>query len=298
MRRVGTKRRTVPWRDWGQRIWKWLQALRKPKKRRSQIRLGKAAQKKRQARPLFSSQAASRLRATVQVNGNLVCNMLFLALIGWALIWFFVSDQFYVGQIEVVGNERVSIEAIRSASGLQDYNIFWVNARQAAAQIVQALPPVQEVRVQYGLPNVVKLVITEQGNQVMWQIAGNRYWVDQDGQLHPAGAEAKPSILVQDIRPNLPDRVDPQAVAGAIELIALLPDTKVIEYGPITGLRFVDADGWTVYLGTGEDMARKIDLLNAIAARFADPEQPQPTLIDLRFPDSPYYRLPSEEGGE
>jgi cell division septal protein FtsQ len=266
----------------------WLQGRPKShSNRRSKARLGEH----KRTVPGFKAAVLNPAQTTLHVKGNAILNILFLTLLGWAAIWFFASDRFYIDHVTVTGNRRVSTEAILQASGLQGYSIFWVNARKVAHNIAESFPPVKRVRVQYGLPNIARLVIEEQDVQVMWQIAENPYWVEDDGHLYPVQGEAMPNILVIDIRPNLPDRIDPEAVLAARQLSTLLPELKVIEYAPITGLRFTHPRGWVVYLGTGKDMARKVSILQAIEAQF-DPEgEVQPTLVDLRFPDTPYYRL-------
>jgi cell division septal protein FtsQ len=244
------------------------------------------------ARPRQGANAKRRLAA----NGRVILNILFLALVGWMAIWFFASDQFYIDQVTVTGNKRVPTEAILQASGLQGYSIFWVNARRVATQISGSFSPIKRVHIRYGLPNVVSLAIEEQDVQVMWQIAGNRYWVKEDGSLQTVQGDTAASIVVIDIRPNLPSQVDPEAVVAVQQLVALLPELKVIEYAPVTGLRFTHPRGWMVYMGTGPDMPRKVNILRAIEAQFAADQAPQPTLVDLRFPDSPYYRLSQGAG--
>ena len=72
------------------------------------------------------------------------------------------------------------------------------------------------------------------------------------------------------------------------------PDIGSYEYAPITGLRFVRPRGWTVYLGVGDGMAYKATVLQAAEERFGQEGVRKPSLIDLRFPDSPYYRFPDE----
>jgi hypothetical protein len=44
-------------------------------------------------------------------------------------------------------------------------------------------------------------------------------------------------------------------------------------------------------------MARRVTLLKAVQGQFSEQNARQPTLIDLRFPDSPYYRFSSEGAG-
>ena len=102
------------------------------------------------------------------------------------------------------------------------------------------------------------------------------------------------SVACGDLRPNRPEQVDLEALAGARQLTHLLPEVRALEYAPGSGLRLRHPRGWMVYLGTGEDMAKKVGVLRAMEVEFASEDVVQPTLVDLRFPASPYYRLPDE----
>lgn len=266
---------------------------------------------------------------TIPLNGKTAFNVAVLALLGWALVWLFTSDHFYVKRVESIGNSQVSEQVLRQVSGLEGYSVFWVNPRQVSARILEALPPVQSVQVRYGfagrdgLAGWAELYVQERGQEIVWQVAGQSYWVDEAGELHevrglvqeaePAAAledgaagsqpeagqaAAAPRLLIRDIRPSRPAQVDLEAVAGARHLIGLLPEVRALEYAPGSGLRFQHPRGWMVYLGTGEDMAKKVGVLRALEVEFAGEEVLQPTLVDLRFPDSPYYRLPETNGQE
>lgn len=274
---------------------RWGEKRRRPRKRRSRAR--QREYERRTPRPSFAETVWSPAKDSLLANANLAANILLLGLLGWALAWLFTSDLFYVNQIEVDGNQRVSTEAIQEASGLLGYSIFWVNPRQVATAVAQLLPPIRQVQVQSRLPNRVTLVVEEQGDQVMWQVGARRYWVDDEGYLHPVSGESEPCLLVNDIRPGPPTQVDVSAISAARQIIQLLPELRAIEYAPVTGLRFTHPRGWLVYLGTGDDMARKVSILRAMEVQFSGQEREQPALIDLRFPDSPYYRV-SEGAGE
>jgi hypothetical protein len=222
-------------------------------------------------------------------------------------VWFFTSEQFYVGQVTIRGNKQVSADLLREVSGLRGYSVFWLNPRRVAAQIVETLPPIRAVKIHYGftdgsrLSAVATLSVQEQGEQIMWQVAGQRYWVDEEGELHPVlglvpGATAEsfePRLMINDIRATPPDRIEVGAMAAARELTSLLPEVRAIEYAPMTGLRLRHSRGWLVLLGTGDDMARKVNVLRAMEIEFAGAGVIQPTVVDLRYPDSPYYRLPA-----
>jgi cell division septal protein FtsQ len=272
-----------------------LEQQRRNRRRRSRVRLSQyeATAPAIDFRKALVNPARSRLR----LNGKLVFNVLFLALVGWGLIWLFVSERFYVSHIAISGNHRVSTEAILAASGIQGYSILWVNRGQVIDNILTALPPVKDVKLRYGLPNVVTVVVEERGDQVMWQVMSKRYWIDDQGFLHPAQGANEPKLVVKDVRPGLPEQVDEQAVIAAHQLVQLLPEQQTIEYAPLTGLRFTHSLGWVVYLGSGDDMARKVSLLRALEAQFRQEGAVQPSLVDLRFPDSPYYRFPGGGSG-
>jgi cell division septal protein FtsQ len=248
----------------------------------------------------------------IPLNGKTAFNVVVLALLGWALVWLSTSEQFYVRHVEIVGNSQVSGRVLSEVSGIEGYSVFWVNPRQVAAQILESLPPIKAVQVRHGfagqdgLGGWVTLEVRERGQEIVWQVAGQRYWVDASGELHevrglgdevgqPESESAGPRLLIQDVRASRPASVDLSALVGARQLVHLLPEVRVLEYAPGTGLRLKHPRGWMVYLGTGEDMAKKVGVLRAMEVEFAGEESVQPALIDLRYPDSPYYRLPDEE---
>ncbi len=227
---------------------------------------------------------------SVRISGSQAFHILLLGVLGWLLVWFFVSNRFYVNQVVVEGNQRVSSEAVVTASGVYGYSIFWVNPGRVAEAITESLPPVRAVRVRYGLPNVVRLTVEEQGKHIVWLIGDQRYWVDDGGFLHPAQGGDDPYLTVRDTRPGVREQVDIDAVVAAHQLTQLLPELKAVEYAPSTGLRFTHARGWTVYLGKGTEMVPRIQALRAIERRFADESAAQPSVVDVRFPENPYYR--------
>jgi cell division septal protein FtsQ len=242
--------------------------------------------------------------------GHAAFNVLFLGLLGWALVWFFTSELFYINQIVVTGNQRISADIIREVSGLEGFSVFWINSQHVADNIVQSLPPIESAQLRYGLSDgrrlaaTTTLTVQEQSEQLIWQVAGQRYWVDDEGTLRPAYGEAEQvpaaaaassvDLVVNDTRPGPPDQVDQEALDAARQLIRLLPEVQAVEYAPLTGLRLHHPRGWLVYLGTGSDMARKVNVLRALEVEFAGEDTIRPALIDLRFPDSPYYRLPAD----
>jgi cell division septal protein FtsQ len=282
-----------------QLVKEWERQRPRPQGRRSRTRLGQARREARYQSAVTAVRAVATLpsRTAVRLNLRLAFNVLMLGILVWAIAWLFVADRFYVDQVVVTGNERVPTDAIVSASGLQGYSVFWINSRQVAAHIVEALPPLRTVHIQCTLPNQVTLEVQEEGDQVMWEVLGKRYWVDEQGALHLAEGGGDPALLVKDIRAELPQSIDPKASAAAQQITHLLPELRVIEYAPATGLRFTHSRGWVVYLGTADNMVRKISILRAMEVQYANQETDTSMVVDLRFPESPYYRLPTPSAG-
>jgi cell division septal protein FtsQ len=284
-RLLGRKRRKRSLRELFER-------QRKQRNRRSRARLGRYESATRAIEADRVGEAARSARGAVQISFRAVVNVLVLGSLGWLLIWFFASDRFYVNQIVVQGNERVSTEAIVAASAVRGYSVFWIDKAAIADAVTSALPPIKQVEVGYGLPNQLTLSVVEQGEQIMWLALGQHYWVDEAGHFHPAQAGTRPQLLVRDIRPGVHNQVDPEAVRAAHQLVNLMPDLEVVDYAPPEGLRFEHELGWTVYLGVGDDMPDKIRVMHAIEDRFEAEGVRQPYLVDLRYPDSPYCRYP------
>ena len=271
----------------------------RPQMRRSRARLGRSSRQVRYEAAATAAELTFRVpaRHRLHVNGNVVLNLLVFGLLAWGLTWFFTADRFYVDQVIVTGGQRVASEIIAQAAGLRGYSIFFVDPEDVAARIMQAVPPVRRVSVRYALPNRVMVTVEEEAPDIMWQLGGKRYWVDDNGILQPAQGEGEPLFLVNDIRPGPLTQVEPAALTAARQLAELLPEVRTVEYAPLTGLRLTTSRNWTVYLGTGSDMQAKVHTLRAIEAQFADDESAVSLFLDLRFADRPYYRPPADDAG-
>ncbi len=262
------------------------------RRKRSQRRLGRTYDSALSL-PLAGRRSLRTLQPLAGIRRGKVVFFLGLGLIVLAALgyWLFLTDDFYVYEITVRGNHLVSSEEIFAASGLYGWSIFWVDP-QAVADTVAGMPGILSAEVECSLPNRVTITVVEREPQVVWQRAGMRWLVDEQGVVLSAQAGAEGGLVVedQDSHPLQPGaRVDAAAVAAARQLQGLLPDLTTVRYAPQTGLSFTHALGCEVYLGTGTDMAEKLAILNALVEHLnASGERPQ--YIDLRFKESPCYK--------
>jgi cell division protein FtsQ len=226
-----------------------------------------------------------------QAQGGKALGFLLLLALGWLIYQLFATETFYVYEAKVVGNQLVPAEEIYQNSGLEEMSIFWINPVQVEATLV-SLPNIKEARVHCGLPNRVTVEVVERQPQVIWQQGEKRYWIDEEGTVLSARGELAEATVIVDldehsVQPG--DRVDPQVIAGAQKLRALLPELATVQYTSHTGISFQSEQGWPVYLGQGEDIEQKIAIMKALLEEIAAKDA-HPQFIDLRFKGSPYYK--------
>ncbi len=205
-----------------------------------------------------------------------------------SLVYYFSSSQaFFVHKIRVVGNRFVPAEEIGQSSGLEGMNIFWINPARVE-EALSCLASIKEAKVSCRLPREVTIEVVERQPRLLWQWRENRYWVDEEGIVMPARGELEGLLLVKDLSPQLHNRLDPGAVRAALQLKSLLPELKEVQYSPETGIHFRNRYGWLIYLGTGEDMAEKVAIMQALTSQLLA-KNIRPKLVDLRF-KKPYYK--------
>ncbi len=223
-----------------------------------------------------------------QVRGGAVLSLLLLVALAWLTSQFFTAYGFYVYEAEVQGNQFVDQKEIYDASGMDEWNIFWIKPKQVEAAISK-LPGIREARVIYRLPNRVRIEVVERQVQIVWQRDGARYGVDDRGTMLPLEGELEAMLVIQDLRTGpfeVGDRIDPEVVRSALVLRRLFPETAVLQYSEDQGLSF-DQWGYPIYFGTG-DVAEKMAILNALL-RDLSSEGIRPAYVDLRFKESPSY---------
>lgn len=226
-----------------------------------------------------------------RTRGGSALSVLLLTAIAWLCFLFFGSDDFYVYSAAVEGNHAVPVEEIFAASELDGQSIFWVHPSRTAEAIAR-LPDIKAVEVECRLPARVTIHIVERQARVVWQWQDQQFWVDDHGVVLPPRGALPDALVVQDTSAASPrpgGRVDAQAVTAAQQLRDLRPALRAVRYDPDRGLVLESDGGWPVYLGVGDDVARKLAILAALEADLAK-QGIAPAYIDLRYPERPTYR--------
>jgi cell division septal protein FtsQ len=215
-----------------------------------------------------------------------------------------VDASFFVYRAEVAGADHIDAATIYRQSGVHERNIFWVRPQQVAARI-RKLDGVRAAQVRTGLPAWVSIEVQEREPVVMWRclIQQRDWWLDSEGKVlpYPGDAQSPQMLFVVDSSDR---QLEPGAslqpaglVRSVQQLAAAVPGTRIFYYDGDRELSFtqqVEGSQWPVYVGTSEDLPRKIQVLQVLD-RYLRDNGIHPRYVDVRWPDHPLYNVPNEQ---
>lgn len=208
------------------------------------------------------------------------------------IIFLFVNDDFYVESAQITGATYSAVDEIYRMAGVHDFSLFWVDAAEAERR-VQQLPFVKSARVWPVLPNTIHIDVVERQPVVLWQVAGQVFWVDADGMVLPVAgsSDSLPALIDLDGSSVGPQgRADSQMVAAVLELRKHLPEVDRVAWSKDRGLHFVTPDGTLVVLGQNTRLAERVQQLVSLKSEIAA-EGRQASEIDLRLDGGYYMKL-------
>jgi hypothetical protein len=175
------------------------------------------------------------------------------------------------------------------------------------AERVIELDGIKAVSVRCELPAAVSIEVTEREPVVMWRATSQQQdlWLDEEGVVLPyhGDVNSPDMVFVVDYgERNLQqgDRIEPEGIVHSVlQLAETVPGVRVFSYMPGQGLSFtqsVAGGEWPVYVGTSTDLARKIQVLQALTD-YLQANNIRPRYIDVRWADHPVYGRPSGASG-
>ncbi|MEJ5313667.1 MULTISPECIES: cell division protein FtsQ/DivIB [Anaerolinea] len=244
------------------------------------------------------------------------------ALIGIFSLW--ASPFFQVDTVAFEGMERLTVGDLEPVVNLHNLAIVEVDATAVKEELLRFFPDLENVQVQVGLPNTVKVVVTERRPILAWQKEDQVMWIDAKGFIFPARGSVeglltvfsndKPPVAVPpeesrskesaeetpekasagNSKPALkttPEQIDPQILQTIQRLATLLPENSVIAYDDQNGIGWKAPDGLQVYIG--KDLSN-FELKYAMAEQIAQQLYEKgiyPALLNVADPDAPFYRM-------
>ncbi len=229
-------------------------------------------------------------------------------LIGLLVVIAFVSSDVsffvYRNGTQILGTRYMPADEVFAASAVNELNIFWIDPVEVARRVV-ALDGVKAARVRCDLPARVTIEVEEREPVVMWRALsqGQDLWLDEEGIVLPYHGDVNSPDMVFVVDHGerslqVGDRIEPEGVVQSVlQLAGALPGEQVYSYEPGRGLSFihtVNNGEWPVYVGTSDDLARKIQVVQALT-EYLVANSIRPRYLDVRWAEHPVYGKP--EGG-
>jgi hypothetical protein len=266
---------------------------------------GQAATQRRQERQASESAAERRARrAAMRTYVRRLPALLLLIALAGALLYTSADARFFVYGAEIHGAQHLAPVTVYEAAEVHEQNIFWIDPEQVARRVV-ALEGIRAARVSCQLPARVVIEVEERQPAILWraQSQGKDWWLDAEGRVLPyhGDAESPQTVFVVDVSErqlDLGQTVKPTGVAGSVmQLAEALPDVRLFYYEAERGLSFTQqgaTGSWPVYIGSGENLPRKIRVMLALT-EYLTANRIRPRYLDVRWPDHPVYGRPAGE---
>lgn len=270
---------------------------RRSGRRRSWVRREK--RRRQQAAATGQAMAPKRFRMRT-ILARMPTVLLLAALIGLS-IYVSADAKFFVYEAQISGVRHLKSQVIYRTARVHEQNIFWIHPQKVAKRLVE-LDGIKAVRVRCGLPALVTIDVQEREPIVMWRalVQNEDLWLDEEGIVLPYHGDvgAANTIFVVDSSERhiqVGDRIEPAGIVQSVlQLAAALPGAQVFFYEADRGLYFTQQGGegeWPVYVGTSEDLPRKIQILQALTEHLTQ-HNIQPRYVDVRWADHPVYGKP------
>lgn len=220
----------------------------------------------------------------------------FLIVVAAAFGFVTVGSTFRVRQTEVYGTLLLDRSTVANAAGLVGVNPFLANTATAEKRVF-ALGVPERVAVSFRLPDTAVVQVVERSPAYIWKVDPTMYLVAADGTVLGTTRRENERVIVVDAdhRPVKPgQKVDPGSLREASYLMSVLPglanlSPHYVFYSRELGVFVPTADGTRIAFGDDQNLDLKMQALGpTLQAAFA--HEPHPALIDLQFPDHPYFR--------
>lgn len=257
-------------------------AERKARKVREQERVRRATERARRRQSVLW-----KLMTWRTVSGMLVIG---LSVVLYMLL---TMDAFYVRSVAVGGEKYLTREEIFTESDIALKHVLRIDPVAVEARL-ESIPSIADASVYIGWPpDMVQIVVVEREPALIWEQSNVGFWVDVNGIVMVLREDRDDlvRVVVRDADEPLTEgaRIPQTIVDGALYLHKFYPNTSVLLYNSEKGLGHYDSRGWTVWFGSGVDMATKLLVYTELVEEIRGVVQPGE--IFMNDPDRPYYTV-------
>ncbi len=265
-------------------------------------------------------------RKKIKVGWRVISGLLAL-LLSVILVSAWQSPDYKVGNITVLGNQRITQEEIINSLKITGTPVFLVNPGLIQTMLEDAFPELNQIKVEVSLPNQVEISVGERQPLITWNVNDQLLWIDSEGYVLPVRGVSGETLTIKSYAlPNfyypsqdgeeaftieksylrLNDwtelsnsmkwysyhrKIDPSLLKAIIDLNAVIPYEKMLLFDPHRGLGWNDQRGWKIFVGFDvEHIGEKWLMYEKIVSELSS-RSIQPTLISVEYLHAPYYRM-------
>jgi hypothetical protein len=239
-----------------------------------------------------------------------LASVFIVILLGVAIYLSLSLPYFRVPSVTVLGNNRIAREEIETVIGVLGQSIFTVQPHETATRLRMNYPELLSAQVDVYLPNHVYVTVTERQPVILLQQDEGYTWIDATGVAFRPRGTVTGLVPVRGLTappagsPSMEAPFDPppymqKELVDAILLLAPnVPADSMMVYDRTFGLGWDDSRGWKSFFGTSaKDMPLKVRVYQSLVDSLAK-RGITPVLINVMYPDAPYYRAVKIENKE
>lgn len=224
-----------------------------------------------------------------------------VVLFGALVYLLFFTPFFNIKTIEVNGytdGEKVK-QIVTEQEGRGNFasNIFLFN-KETLSSTLAGDSLISDIQIKKILPNKLIINITESKPTIIWATAGDKYLVDERGDvIGPATSEKLPLVYDSaDIKVGRGDKVASPlfikfitTVWSEFEPATKTKISKILIFDLISDVHVLSSAGWSVYMDASKDPNTELTNLTKVLAE-AQKTTKKLEYIDLRLEDKAFYK--------
>jgi hypothetical protein len=195
-----------------------------------------------------------------------------------AAVSFATSPEYIVQSVTVEGSEVLSLEQANDIAGVAGQNIFTIDPAEVRARLAERAALLKGVSVETRLPNAVIIHVLERKPSVVWVIGDGTPLLASDDHVVVGQADTLDGFVTIFDRGPMTDTFTigqpmpvhkADATDTAQQIYMMLPAAtgvglRQLEWAPDNGVTAITAEGQRIEFGTGEDMERKIKIVQSV----------------------------------
>jgi cell division septal protein FtsQ len=229
----------------------------------------------------------------------------FFALLGLAFIFaaavsFATSPEYVVASVSVEGSKVLSNDQANQIAGVQGLNIFQVDPAAVQSRLAERAALLKGVSVETRLPNQVIIRVQERRPAIVWVMGDGTPFLASDDHIVVGYASKLDGYVTIFDRGPLTDSLTlgapmpvhkADAADTAQQIYLLLPQAtglqlRQLEWAPDNGITAITVVGRRIEFGTGQDLDKKIKIVQALAQE-SRPAGSQWSILDVRSTERP-----------